>query len=361
MMLSGVLWTLLALGFVIFIHELGHMLAARQVGVRVFEFAIGFGPRVFSKKVGGTLYSLRILPIGGFVKLAGLDDSEDQVHDSENFNFKKLRYRFWIIVAGAFMNVVLGWVIYTGMAMFAGVPEPTSRIGVVLEGMPAQAAGLLSGDRITHVNGRGVDDIEADLISVVNGALGVETVFEVVRDGVSKTVLITPVASEHRVDRGLIGVQFDVDYVHYSPLKSVQVGTAKTMLVVSQVFLSFKLLFSGQVGFSDMAGPVGIVQMASFELKRGVLNFLTIIALISISLGVINLFPIPPLDGWHALMLGYEGVFKKAIPEKIINWIMQGGMIFLLAVMVLVVFNDVYHWKDRVTLFKSFYQDSSPK
>ncbi|MFT5170664.1 MAG: regulator of sigma E protease [Candidatus Marinamargulisbacteria bacterium] len=354
----GILITLLALGMVIFIHELGHMYVAKKVGVGVIEFSIGMGPRVFSKKWGETLYCFRVFPLGGFVKLAGLDDTTDEDEsfpEEKHFQTKSVWKRSAIIVAGSVMNLVLGFLIFVTIYSLIGVPTVTPTIQKVLEGSPAANAGLISGDRILSVNNLTVEDTQKDMITTINDNLGKSLAFKYERSGQNFDVSIVPTAGEGK-KVGLIGVVLVSETVRFGPIKAVGLSFQATGKYMGMVFKSLKMLVTGEASLKEMAGPIGIVQFASFELDRGFLNFLEIISMISISLGVINMFPFPVLDGGHLMFLMLEFFRKKPMNKKWEIIINNVGAACLIMVMILIVFNDIGLWKDRVVFLKTLTQ-----
>ena len=343
--------TLLALGLVIFIHEMGHLIAAKRSGIGVYEFAVGMGPKLVSKMFGGTEYSLRLLPFGGFVRLAGMDepDGDTPFFDSDkHYQNKSVFARFITISAGSLMNIFLGFFIFVMIYSLLGVPAPTSTVASVLSGSPAQEAGLRSGDRILTVNDMPVVDVQKDVVRIVHQSLDTPVRFEIVRDGRRFERQIVPRSLDGNARQGLIGVQFEVALNRYNPVMAIGFGVQRTVESVQQVFTSLGMLINRDATLKDMAGPIGIVQLASFELDRGVLNFFNIMALISISLGVINLFPFPVLDGGHLVFLLLELLLRRPLDKRIENYVHQAGALVLILLMGFIVFNDISHWQSRV-------------
>lgn len=343
--------TLLALGLVIFIHEMGHLVAAKRSGIGVYEFAVGMGPKVFSRFYKGTEYSLRLFPFGGFVRLAGMDDPDGDTpffDADKHYQNKPVLARFITISAGSVMNILLGFTIFVCVYSFLGVPSPTNTIASVLDGTPAEMVGLQSGDRIIAVNSVPVVDVEDDVIRVIHKSLDQAISLEFVRDSRRYTRKIIPQSLDGNSNQGLIGVQFDVELNRYNPIMAIGFGVQKTIDSVKQVFHSLGMLINKEASFKDMAGPIGIVQLASFELGRGLLNFFNIMALISISLGVINLFPFPVLDGGHLVFLIIEAIIRRPLDKRVEGYLNQAGALVLILLMAFIVFNDVSHWQTRV-------------
>ncbi|NQY74792.1 MAG: RIP metalloprotease RseP [Candidatus Margulisbacteria bacterium] len=349
--------TIFALGLVIFLHELGHMLMAKRAGIGVYEFSVGMGPKVVSRQWGETLYSLRILPLGGFVKLAGLDDDDHhQAPADKNFNSKSIMARFLTISAGSIMNIILGFTIFVLMFTFIGVPRVNNVVKNVLKDSPAQSVGLQSGDIFLEINDHPITLPKRDIINTIHHSAGKPLKILVERQGNEQTLFITPKANDMNPEIGLIGIVLDATITRYNPLKSIQLGAQETYTRVRLVFVSLSMLINGKAGLKDMAGPIGIIQIASFQLHQNFLSFLDIMALISISLGVINLFPLPVLDGGHLVLLLVEAVRKKRLNKKWENAINNIGTAILIALMVIVVINDVINWESRVGLLKSLTQ-----
>jgi regulator of sigma E protease len=346
----GILITVLCLGIVIFIHELGHMLVAKWSGVGVLEFAIGMGPKIWGRKIGNTLYSLRALPFGGFVKLAGIDDGDEKCEPEISFYEKPLYKRFLTIAAGSMMNILLGFVIFVSVYCLIGVPQTAPLIQTVLPASPALAAGFQKGDRILSVNGNAVSDVENDFVHVINRSAEQKLLIEISRDGAPKKIEVVPKIGDSGL--GLIGVELGTEVKRYSPIRGLGLGLEATARNIGFVFHNLAMIFSGKASLKEMAGPIGIVQFASFSFSRGILQFMNIIAMISISLGVINLFPFPVLDGGHLIFLLYEAVFRKPVNKKWEVIITNIGAAVLVSLMVFIVANDVVHWKTRIELLK---------
>jgi len=346
--------TLLALGVVIFVHELGHLLAAKGAGIGVYEFAVGFGPKLFSRKFGETLYSLRLFPLGGFVKLAGLDDEEDApALPGQSFKEKPLANRFITIFAGPLMNVIFGFLLFVCLYSIIGIPEASQVLKSVFPNSPAAAAGVLVGDRIVAINNAPATRVEQDIIRVIRGSIGKPVHLTIQRGGTQKNLTITPRPSDTDETTGVIGIQFDVRTVRHNPIRAMVLGTKKTAISVRQVFEGIGMLIRGKAGVGDMAGPIGIIQLASHQLDRGLLYFIHMMALISISLGVINLFPIPVLDGGHLMFLIYEAIFRRPANPKWETYLTYFGATLLIALMAFIIFNDIIHWQTRGDMLHS--------
>ncbi len=341
--------TLLALGFVIFIHELGHLLAAKKAKVGVTEFAIGMGPKLVSFNMGGTMYSLRLLPFGGFVKAKGLDDLEE-CSIEEDYRQKSALSKAIILFAGSFMNVVLGFIIFTSIALFVGEINLSPKINAVLEGSAAESIGLQVGDEMIKVNGNGIQNLKKDFIQFVKKSKGESFEITFLRDGIEQTVQLSAIETESSGYQ--IGVAFSTVQNKLGVFQSIKVGVLKTLTTILQSFEGIKMLVLGQASVNDLAGPVGIIQIASSQVQESSITFFNLMAFISISLGVINLFPFPVLDGGHLLFLLIETLRGKPLSKNVETAINNTAAIVLITLMVFIVFNDVMSWNDRVNLLK---------
>lgn len=342
-----ILITIFCIGIVIFIHELGHLIAAKKAKVGVSEFAVGMGPKLVSFNWDGTMYSLRIFPIGGFIKVKGMDD-DDACAIEEDYREKPLLHRMAIIVAGSYMNIVLGFLLFYLIGLMIGRPELTASIQQVLDNYPAQSVGLSVGDKITSLNGIPVKDVTRDFILPIQSSNGQTITVGYMRDGAVFTKSITPVLST--TDQYMIGISFKVDTRSLSLLTAMPYAADRTLSTITGSLSGLKLLILGQVSIKDLAGPVGLVQIASSQLSQSIVAFVGLIAFISISLGVINMLPIPALDGGHFLLLLIEGIRKKPLDKRVEALIHNTAMIVLLLFMSVIIFNDVINWNDRIEL-----------
>lgn len=313
------------------IHEFGHFAAAKLCGVKVLEFSLGMGPAILKKQGKETLYSLRILPIGGFCKLEGEEESSD---DPNSFSQKSPLQRFIVLVAGATMNIILGFLCFVIMfSMIQRVSTPV--ISSFPETSPVYEAGLREGDRITKVNGSKIhipEELALVLFQYKSGAIDVE--YE--RDGVKNTVSVTPIKQDGRY---LIGFIYDTENLtFFSRLKR---AFYYSVFMVKMVFSSLKMLITGYVPASQMSGPVGIVKEIGTAAHEGIRSLLYLTGLITINLGVMNLLPLPALDGGHILFVIAEVIRGKKIPPEKEGIIHGIGFILLLALMLFATWNDI--------------------
>ena len=329
--------SIIVFGSVIFIHEFGHFIVAKLSGIKVNEFSMGMGPRLFGFTKNGTEYSLRALPIGGFVAMEG----EDEESDSEGaFNRAPVQSRIGVVVAGAVMNLILGFAVLTFLV--SQQPAITSKtISEFYEGAVTAQTGLQVNDEIIAVNGRRcyiANDIIYEFARTQNGVAD----FTVRRNG--EIVKLEDVTFETYTDEAGYK-QMVIDFYVYPEEKtfaSVIDEAAKwTVSLGRMIFLSLVDLLTGNVAINQMAGPVGIVTVISEAASVGIENVLLILAMITINLGIFNLVPFPALDGGRLLFLLIELVRGKPINQKYEILVNTAGMIILLGFMAFVTFSDV--------------------
>ncbi len=345
----SILFTIVSIGFVVFIHELGHLIAAKRAKVGVTEFAVGMGPKIWSFNYQDTMYSLRLLPVGGFIKAKGLDDLEDCPIE-QDYREKSILARASIIVAGSLMNLILGCVIFCVFGAMIGEPSVHNEIEQVMDNYPAAINGLQPGDKIVKVNNYPIQNITTDFINVVKASKGESISIVYQRNNEMNTIDLSAIPSES--NQYVIGVSFKVINIPLSFLDALQYGVKQTVFTIHQSMVGLKLLISGQASINDLAGPVGIIQFASSQFSSGIYSFFSFMAFISISLGVINLFPIPVLDGGHLLFLLIEAIRRKPLNKKIELALHNTAAVLLITLMCFTVFNDVTKWNERVDIIK---------
>lgn len=313
----------------IFPHELGHFLVAKAVGVKVNEFAFGMGPALFQKEKGETLYSIRLIPIGGYCAMEGENEESE---NPRSFNNKPGWAKISVLVAGAAMNVLIAILALTIIAGVIG--NPTTTIEQVEKNSPAYEAGILAGDRIIHVN-----DTEIDDWSDVGPAIGEspkEVSVTVDRDGQEKTFPVVPKQDED--GRYIIGITAKVTH---NPATALGNGVKSTWNMTVMMFQSLAMLISGDVPASDIAGPVGIVSMVGDTTSYGWYYFVSLIAMMSINLAIINLLPLPALDGGRILFVFIRKITGKMISDDLEGRIHMIGMMLLFALMIFATWNDI--------------------
>lgn len=321
-------------GLLIFFHELGHFIAARACGIEVLELAIGFGPKIFGWRRDNTDYSLRLLPLGGFCRMLGEDPDESGKPGS--FNEQPPGRRALVLAAGPAMNLLLALLIFFLIFFcFIGVQQLNSTaIGEVLPETPAAKAGLLDGDKIVTINGESVEGW-MDVVGAIEEHPDAEISLLVKRNGELKDFTVTALADDE--GSGKIGISPQLQ--KYSFLGAWRTSFERFGMIVGSIFQ----VFTGQVPL-DITGPVGIIIIIGEEAKTGFVNLLWLTGLISVSLGLINLVPIPALDGGRLLFLLIEVLRGRPLdPDKegLIHFI---GFALLLLLILVVTYNDLIRW-----------------
>ena len=325
-----VIYAIIIFLLLIFIHELGHFIAAKACNVKVNEFSLGMGPAIFKKQGRETLYALRAVPIGGYCAMEG---EEEDSSDDRALNKKNGWQKLIIFAAGALMNFVLAVVIMILIALVSG--DPTTTVDVVTEGMPAAEAGIVAGDEIVAIDGTAIDSWEevTDAISKGNDDL----VFTVSRSG--KEIDITvPVQYNEEENRYMVGI---TSALAHDPARAVIYGVKSTGQMTVDMYHILGQLFTGEVSTKELSGPVGIMSAVSQSSKMGFIYLAYLTALISLNLAVINLLPFPALDGGRILFLIIRKITGQRVSDKVENGFHMAGMALLLLLMVYVTFNDV--------------------
>lgn len=326
----------------IFPHELGHFIAAKRYGVKVNEFAFGMGPVIWKKQKGETLHTIRLFPVGGFCAMEGEDEDSD---DERAFAQKKPWQKILILAAGSAMNVLCAVFI---MCLIVGVRGFTSTtLGTVESGSPADLAGLMPKDKIVSMTTDKVYLIEdwSQISEVINGIDEGESIgIEYKRGGKSYETTVTPTLVEstdesgNTVSRYLVGITCKASH---NPLKAVIYGTQSSWELTKLMFSAIGQLFSGQASADDLTGPVGMVQMVSQTTQYGYWYYGFLTALICVNLAIINMLPLPALDGGRIIFVLYSAITGKKVSEKVEGTIHFVGLALLMLLMVYVTVNDV--------------------
>lgn len=432
--LTSILAFGIVLGMIVLVHEFGHYMAARLMGVRVEVFSFGFGKRLFGKKVGETDFRLSLIPLGGFVKMSGEEDYDQEPQNLKPYDFlaKNRGQKIFILIMGPVMNLVMAFVIFTiinitGVQIEKYKLEPPV-IGYVLKGSPAEKAGILAGDRILKIDGREIDtwqnldlmigsspnetlrviferngkqkgtdlDVKAateyhvgvaglswefrtiitsvskdspafnagmkeddiilsiddkpvayfDISEVISTNTGNELVFRVKRDDKILEIPITPREEEDKgKKRGIIGVGMML----YTPTMDKRYGVWDAMIkskddigdLTFYIFTAFKKMIVGKISAKQLSGPIEIAKFSQRAMKRGPTNLFMLIAFISLQLGIVNLLPIPALDGGHLLIYSIESIIRKDFSARVKTILLNTGFFILISLMIFVVLNDV--------------------
>jgi regulator of sigma E protease len=364
-----VLIFLIVLAVLIFVHELGHFLAARSAGIRVDAFKVGFGPRIVHWKRGETEYGINLIPFGGFVKIHGENPDEESVSGSDaarSFVNKKRWKQVMVLVAGVFFNFLFAWLLYT-CAFMSGVTATSDgfekyadtftnqRIMVtyIEPASPADKAGLKMGDVLVSATGHSDEFTIPAVQKYIASSEGHAITFQIKRDAETKNIEITPAQGlvSGATSTFAVGIAMQkVGSLKLSFFSSIWEGLHYTLVMIREtavgLYTFFLNIFQGTANFSDVAGPVGIAGIVGDAAHMGFTYLIMITALISINLGVINLIPFPALDGGRTLFVIIEGITRRRIPMKFTNTVNLVGFALLMLLMVIVTYQDI------VKLFK---------
>lgn len=356
---------------VVFFHELGHFAVARWCGIAVESFSIGFGREIagFYDK-HGTRWKLSILPLGGYVKFVG-DMSAASVPDRQHlaelqseadekgfdldqyFHFKPVWQRSAVIVAGPFANFLLAIVIYAVMFMTLGYGKTLPYVGEVMEDGVAYEAGFLSGDLIKSVDGNHIEDFR-ELKLIVSLSADSDLVFVIERAGQDVTLYATParIVSEDRfgnvIKEGRLGITPSMDESHYiferyGPFKAIWKGTTETYMIIDRTLVYLGRIITGREDADQLGGPIRIAQMSGQVAQISLLALVQLTAVLSVSIGLINLFPVPLMDGGHLVFYGYEAARGKPLSEQAQEFGFRVGLALVLMLMVFATWNDLNH------------------
>ncbi|EAK0493146.1 RIP metalloprotease RseP [Campylobacter lari] len=338
--------TLLVISFLIFFHELGHFLAAKHMKVDVEIFSIGFGRAVFQKTYKNTEYRLSALPFGGYVKLKGQDDlnPSEKNYEPNSYNTLSPLARIYILFAGPFFNFFLAFLLYIAIG-FLGVQKLAPVIGNIAPNSAAQKANLQIGDKILAIDGVKIQSFEeiGKLVYIKPTLLSIE------RDGKLINITITPQIDQgynefyQKIQKPLIGIAPKGEFVtiYHPGFSSLKYAYEESIEASLLIFKGLAKIISGELDAKNMGGIITMVDITSKAANTSIVVLFLITALISINLGVLNLLPIPALDGGHILFNFYELIFKKEVPKVCFEYLSYFGMALLLSLMVFVTYNDI--------------------
>lgn len=329
---------LLGLILLIVIHELGHMLTAKALGVRVPEFAVGFGPALVKKKIGKTVYSFRIILLGGFAKMAGMGDGEE---GPDTYHAKAAWRRTLIILAGPAANAVAAVVILACVYMFQGVvTDVRPEVEAVEPASTAQDVGIKAGDRIVGLDGKQVDEWQDFEGQMAGKEPGEKVSVTVVRDGSRETFDGKLGADPEDKNRALLGVKPVLVTTTYGPIESINLAVQRCAEITVKLGAFVGQLVTGEKGlYENVTGPVGIASVGSTAVSQGF--FLPLLALISLNLALFNLLPILPLDGGHLFFIAAEKVLGRPVSEQTMGKIAAFGLILVLALFLFATYADL--------------------
>jgi regulator of sigma E protease len=341
---------IIVLGVLIFFHEFGHFLIARLFGVGVEKFSLGFGPRLIGKKIGITDYRLSAIPLGGYVKMVG-EEPDAQIAPQDlplSFTHKHVAKRMLIVAAGPIFNILLAVIIFFGIFFFTGTFILKPSIGSVRAGSPALAAGLEKGDLITQINGSPINSWD-EMAEIINTSRGRTLHLSVHRQDSTLDFSLTPEKITTKnifgedVQRYVIGITASGE--SYSKemnlFQALSESLIQTYRVTELMVVIIAKLIKGDISTNTLGGPIMIAQMAGDSAKAGVGSLISFIAVISINLAIINLLPIPVLDGGHLLFFFIEAVKGRPVSIKVREVAQQVGLFILILLMILVFYNDI--------------------
>ena len=341
---------IIVLGVLIFFHELGHFLVARLLGVGVEKFSLGFGPKLVGKKIGITEYRISAIPLGGYVKMVGESpDSELDPSDIPiSFTHKHVFKRILIVAAGPLFNILLALIIFFGIFQISGLLILKPGIGEVNEGTPAFMAGLKKDDLVVSIDGVDISSWE-DMATAIMASKGKLLAISVLRGDTILTKNVAPEVKKFKnifnedVDRYVIGITASGEVLKkdLNFFQAFSESFIQTYQITALTIKGVVKLFQGTVSPKTLGGPIMIAQMAGQQAKKGVVNLIFFIALISINLAILNFLPIPVLDGGHLLFFFIEAVKGSPVSLKIREISQQAGIFVLILLMIYVFYNDI--------------------
>lgn len=319
------------------------------MGVKVLKFSLGFGPKLIGKKIGETEYQIAVFPLGGFVKPLGEDPNEEIKEEDRHRSFwaQPIWKRALIIGAGPFFNLFLAVALFSSINLF-GVPFLPSTIGGLSPGLPAENAGLKKGDIVLSIDGEAISKWD-DLAKIIRNSKGKELTIKVKRTDENLEVKVTPQSFKDRdmfgeeIQSFRIGIESPKEILieKVGPLEAMGMGFLQTWQGIRLTLVSIVKLIQGKISANTIGGPILIGQLAGEQAKRGLLSLALFTAIISINLGLINLFPIPILDGGHFLFLGLEAIFRRPVSIKKMEIAQKIGLIFIILLMLFAFYNDL--------------------
>ncbi|MBE6070990.1 MAG: RIP metalloprotease RseP [Clostridium butyricum] len=328
-----IILAILAFGLLIIVHELGHFALAKINGVRVEEFSIGMGPKIFSKKGKETTYSLSLFPIGGYVKMMGEDG---EVEDERSFSAKSPLRRISIIIAGVVMNYILAIIIFTAVSFNFGFSKPV--VNSVTENSGAIEAGIKQGDKIVKIDGSRVFTAKDVSLGI---ALSKDDTINLLLDSNGEKKSVTVTLKNMSGNGKQMGITF-VPEAKPTIFSSFKQSLNETASLISQTFKGLKMIFTGEANLkTDVGGPITIVKMTTATAKAGAWNLIYFTGFISVNLAVFNLLPFPALDGGWCVILLVELITRKKVPDKIVAGLNYVGFVCLIGLMILVTIKDI--------------------
>jgi len=345
---------IIVLGLLIFVHEFGHFLWAKIFNVKVLKFSLGFGPKLFSRQYGETEYLLSAFPLGGYVKMYGETPGEEEIPPYEtarSFSHKPVWQRFIIVAGGPFFNLIFAAFLFFVIFYVAGIPQPieSTKIGQVSPGSPAEAAGLQADDEILSIDGTVTAKWE-EISELIRNSGGQQVALEVQRGAEHIDITVTPhlektknIFGEEIGERFMIGISRseEVFYEKVSLWRAAGAGLGQTWNFIYLTLIGIVKIIQKVIPASEIGGPILIAQLAGQQMEAGWVNFLFFMGIISVNLGILNLLPIPILDGGHLVFFSVEAVLRKPLSLKAMEIMQQIGLVLLGSLMVFVFYNDL--------------------
>ena len=354
------LWSFfVVLSVIVFVHEFGHYIIAKWCGVKIEVFSIGFGKELIGwNDKSGTRWKIALLPLGGYVKMYGDSsaastadaDAMDKMTDAERaltFHHKPLAKKAAIVAAGPIANFILTILIFTYFIMTSGMPSVEPVVGQIMPDSPAEAAGLKPGDRVLKINDDPVKSFN-DIPYYISTNLGTPVTVYIERDGAESSIVLTPKEVEdedglgNKVKRPLIGIKSaEIKYENAHIVEAVGEATKRTYMICVTTLRAVGQMITGERGVQDLKGPIGIAQLSGQATEKSFNTTLWLIAMISANLGLVNLFPIPVLDGGHLVYYSVEALRGRPMAQRAQEWGFRFGFVVIGALMAFSIFNDI--------------------
>lgn len=345
-----ILSTVVVLGVLIFVHELGHFLVAKWAGVTVLRFSLGFGPKLIGVQRGETEYRLSLIPLGGYVKMLGEESGEELTESQKATSFasQPVLKRIAIVLAGPLSNFLMAIVLFALVFALVGIPQVTTRIGEVTSGSPAEEAGLLAGDKVLAIDGKPLTSW-GDIPQTIEETPKDDLTLLVEREGTTLTLKVSPRVSEIKtifgetIQRRVIGVMPSEEkfFERVGLLDALSHCVSYTVYLCKLFLISIVKLIQRVLPLDMLGGPIMIAQLAGREASKGFADLILFTGAISVNLAVLNLLPVPVLDGGHILFYLIELLLGRSISVRKMEIAQKVGMILLLALMILVFYNDI--------------------